>query len=81
LLSERRFLYASDITKKEISDLFSNVKFEFDIPGFITNEDLVYLIKNNYIIRKGQYLNGKTKMDASNYYCQCSDMRTLKKLT
>lgn len=49
----------------------------FDIPGFITNDDLKYLIKNKYIINRGDLLNGKTKMDANNYYCHIEDMHNI----
>ena len=32
------------------------------------------------IIKKGEFLNGRTKMDAENYYIQAGDMKDIKEL-
>lgn len=52
---------------------------EFDIPGFITLEDLKYVIKSNYFLSAGSYIN-KTKMDADNYYVQAGNFRKIDEL-
>ena len=53
--------------------------WHYDIVGYITLEDFIYLIKNNYVLKKGSFLNGKyTIMDADNYYIQSKDLRELK---
>ncbi|MCM1125793.1 MAG: hypothetical protein NC429_04920 [Lachnospiraceae bacterium] len=56
-------------------------EWKYNIAGYITNDDLKYIIENNYIIKKDQKI-GKykepykgTKMDADNYYVQASSMR------
>lgn len=49
----------------------------FDIPGYVTRNDLIYVINHNYLIPRGSMLNGSTRMDASNYYVQTGDMRNL----
>lgn len=49
----------------------------FDIPGYLTHDDLKYLINNKFIINRGDLLNGRTKMDAQNYYCHIADMRNI----
>jgi hypothetical protein len=51
----------------------------YDIVGYITNEDLQYIIKNNYLLGQGYYLNN-TKMDADNYYIQADDFRDISEL-
>ena len=32
------------------------------------------------IIKKGEFLNGRTKMDAENYYIQAGDMKDINEL-
>ena len=77
LLKKQSFLY-SDLADKSILHKFiSSAQWEFDIPGFITNKDLLFAINNKLIINKGEMLNGKTKMDASNYYIQAADMHSI----
>ena len=49
-------------------------KQEYDIPGFITINELKYIIANQHVINKEDMLNGKTRMDAKNYYCQAGDL-------
>jgi len=49
----------------------------YDIPGYITKEDLIFIINNNYILPKNSLLNGSVKMDAENYYVQSGDMREI----
>src|SRR5699024_1589018 len=42
------------------SSTLKNNKIFFDIPGYITHEDLVYIINNNFILKRGDFLQ-KTK--------------------
>ena len=80
ILRRERLFYSDDVEKELLWELFKNNTWEFDIPGFISNEELKYLIKEKFIIFRGDYLNGKTKMDATNYYCQAGDMHPIDKL-
>lgn len=57
------------------STTMKNNKIFFDIPGYITHEDLIYIINNNFILKRGDFLQ-KTKIDANNYYIQSGDLRT-----
>ena len=50
-------------------------KWEYEIAGFITSEDLKEIIKLRHEIPKGSLLNGKVVMDASNYYVQAACLR------
>ena len=77
LLRRNRLLFSDDINKDFLYNIIINEKWQFDIPGFITKFDLIDIIQNKYIIPKNALLNGKTKMDASNYYVQSGDMRSL----
>lgn len=67
--------------EKKLSYLIQ-YSWEYNIAGFITNDDLKYIIEKEYMIKKGQRI-GKykepyvgTKMDADNYYVQVSNMRS-----
>jgi len=82
IMKRHRILY-SDRLPKEMNlrkIIMENGPWEFDIAGFITHEDLVYLINSHFILPQNSYLNGKTRMDAENYYVQSGDMREPTKL-
>lgn len=42
-----------------------------------TKDDLKFLIKNKYILPQKAMLNGKTPMDADNYYVQAGCLRPM----
>ena len=58
----------------------NNDRWEFDIPGFITNQDLKEVIKQKLILPKSSLLNGKVRMDAENYYIQSGELRKIDEL-
>ena len=70
-------LYLDTQSKEILNELFESQKWEYDIPGYITKDELKYAISNRHIINRGEMLNGKTKMDATNYYIQAGDMRNI----
>lgn len=80
LLKELKALYSNDIDKEKLKSKIINNKWEYDIPGYITKNDLIDVISNNNVINKGDMLNGRTKMDADNYYVQSGDMRPILEL-
>lgn len=80
LLKKNRMLYSKVIDKREICEILIKEKWQYDIPGFISKNELLYAIKNNFIIKQNQYLNRKTKIDADNYYIQTVDMHDLSNL-
>lgn len=57
-------------------EMYIASKITCEVTGYITNKDLKNLIEHDFIIKKGSYLNGKTKMDADNYYIPAKDMKT-----
>lgn len=80
LLKRMKALYSNEVEKDKLIKEIRTKEWEYDIPGFITREDLMYAIRNNYIINQGDMLNGKTKMDAENYYVQAGDMYSIDEL-
>ncbi|MFA6308645.1 MAG: hypothetical protein WC677_02720 [Clostridia bacterium] len=77
LLRRNRMLYSQTENKETLESLIYNELWEYDIPGFVTKEELNFAITNNHIIRQGQKLNGKISMDAENYYIQSGDMDSI----
>ncbi|NME66840.1 hypothetical protein [Flammeovirga aprica] len=78
LLKTKKWLYKSYLNKSDLYSLICSKQWFSDIPGFVTHQDLVECIRRKNIIYKGSFLNtSNTKMDASNYYIQAGDLRTL----
>lgn len=77
MLKSKRMYYCDYIDKDELWNMIKGLDFSFDIPGYITKEDLIYLINNKFIIKQGEMLNGSTRMDAENYYCQVGNLRNV----
>lgn len=77
LLKSKKLLLADLIDKKELKSIVLSQEWEYNFVGYITNNDLKYIINNRYILPKGALLNGKTPMDAENYYVQSVCMRQI----
>ena len=77
VMRRNRFLYSDSINEAILKQIIMAESWMFDIPGYATREDLIQIINENYILPRGSMLNGKTRMDASNYYIQSGDMRNL----
>ncbi|SHH50785.1 hypothetical protein [Flavobacterium johnsoniae] len=52
----------------------------YDIPGCCSVKTIRHIIKNQYVIPKNALLNGKTKMDAENYYIQSGNLHNAARL-
>ena len=77
IMKHERLLYQNECDKESLHKIILNKKWSYDIPGFITHDELEYIIKNNYIIEKNAILGIKTKMDAENYYIQAGEMHSI----
>lgn len=75
LMSTNRLLYSNEIAKEQLYSIISQENWEYDIAGYITTEELKYIIENNFILPQKAMLNGKIPMDAENYYVQSGDMK------
>lgn len=76
-MKRNRLYYSQMCDKTKLWNKFKSNSWAFDIPGYLTHDDLKYLINNKFIINRGDLLNGRTKMDAQNYYCHIADMRNI----
>lgn len=81
LMKKNRLLYSNECNLDTLKSIILNESWQYDIPGFITRSDLLHIICNSFILPQGSLLNGKTKMDAENYYIQAGDMRDIENLT
>ena len=70
-------LYAQSIDRSRLKDILIGEEWTYDCPGYISYDELCFIIKNNYIIKKGILLNGKMPMDAENYYVQAGSLNDL----
>ena len=52
----------------------SRMNWELDLPGFAPLDLLKQAIQDKHIIARGEYLNGRTRMDATNIYIQSGDL-------
>ncbi len=79
IMKNNKIFFLNNIEKDQLWNSFENIDWIYDVPRYITYEELVYIINNDYIIFKNDLLNGKTLMDADNYYCHLCDMHPLKR--
>lgn len=56
------------------------VEFAFQVVGHVTRSDLGTAVRKGHVIPRGALLNGRTRMDAPNYYVQACDFRPLETL-
>lgn len=77
ILKRSRMLYADSAEYTALKNIVCSEKWEYDIPGFVTLEELKYIIRNGFIIPQNAMLNAKTRMDAENYYVQSGDMHDI----
>lgn len=77
LLRKNRILYSDYVDKNTLRSILLNEIWKYDIPGFISKNDLIDVIRFKHIIYRGNKLNGNTTMDATNYYIQAGDMRPI----
>lgn len=80
LLKQQRLLYANQIDRKYLRNLCCSQKWEYDYAGYITHDELIHIIANEYILPKNSMLNGKTAMDAENYYVHAADLHDIESL-
>ena len=80
LLRKQRWLYSEEMDRGTLWEEISRYTWTYDYAGYISLEDLKYLIRNRFIIAKGAVLNGGTRIDADNYYVQAGDMPSAEEL-
>lgn len=74
IMKRKRWLYSDNVPYNELFDVILNEKWECNVAGFISHDELVSIINYGYILPQHAMLNGKIQMDAENYYIQLGDM-------
>lgn len=80
ILRELKLGGKTKVSFMELQSHLLPLEWEYDIPGYITNADLVYVINKGFVIPKGALLNHSVRMDAENYYIQAGDLRPVSAL-
>jgi hypothetical protein len=80
LLKKMRILYSETSSKKVLEKEILSKKWKYDVPGYLTRNELKYIINNGFLIKQGEKLNGKTKMDADNYYVQAGNLNKIENI-
>jgi hypothetical protein len=70
----------SESRYESLLEMMLTHKWEYEITGYITSEDLKEIMHLGHEIPKGSLLNGKVVMDATNYYIQAADLRNAEDL-
>ena len=77
LLKSRRLLYSNDVDKSVLEKLICSQTWTYNFAGYITHAELLQIIKSRQVLPRRALLNGKTIMDAENYYVQIGDLHPL----
>ena len=73
-------LFKTNVNKDELKNEIDKQDWTYDIPGCCSLKTLKHIIANDYVLPQNAMLNGKTKMDAENYYIQTGSLRNVDRL-
>lgn len=80
LLKSNHCFYSDKAGYDYLKNIILSCKWEYNTAGYVTLDEIIYIIENKMIIPKGGMLNGTTKMDAENYYIQLGDLHSIDEL-
>ncbi|OCA86020.1 hypothetical protein A8F94_14345 [Bacillus sp. FJAT-27225] len=83
ILLKNRLYFNNTASEEKLKGLISEYEYTFDIPGYMSRRTLIEMIRRNYFIPKGAYLNKiykKNLIDANNYYIQTGNLKNIKGL-
>lgn len=80
LLKNRHLFYSDHIKRHVLNDIILNEDWAYDIAGCCSIKTIEFIIKNNYFLPQNSMLNGKTRMDADNYYIQSGKLFCINKM-
>lgn len=70
-----RKLFKEGSSLDDIKSLCENVRWEYEITGFVTKKDLIYAMENGYVIPRGKMMNGVIKANEDLIYFQAGDLK------
>lgn len=77
LMKNAGVFQTNEVSYEWLRDSVCSQKWDYDYAGYISLNELKYIISNKYVLPKGALLNDKIEMDASNYYIQAGDMHKI----
>ncbi|MCK6208354.1 hypothetical protein KZX50_23250 [Bacillus infantis] len=80
ILRGNRLYFNDTCDRNTLKELILAQEFTYDIPGYMTRNNLVQLIERDYFIPQGAYLNRmgrNNRMDADNYYMQAGNLHLI----
>jgi hypothetical protein len=80
LLREHHLLHCKHVNEQQLYSICCTRNWEYHYAGFITKDELIQIIRERYVLPKKSLLNGKTRMDAENYYVQAIDLHKITEL-
>lgn len=81
IMKQNRWLYSDNITENYLLNAIYEKDWSINIAGFITHEEFVNeVVREEFILPQNSMLNGRTQMDAENYYVQSGDMHVIEQL-
>ncbi len=75
ILKKHKLFYSDSIDKEVLKKLINDQKWFYDFGGICSLKTIKHIIKKTYYIPQNGLLNGTIKMDASNYYIQCGNLK------
>ena len=63
-----------------LKEIIMKTVWSYDFPGFIYQSEVIKLIREERIIPKSSLLNGRTRMQAENFYFQAGNMHNMNEL-
>jgi len=80
LFRQNRWMYSDQVDRASIERVINAQAWSFDIPGWISHQEFVSVIRNRQVLPQNALLNGKIPMDAENFYVQSGDMHDIREL-
>lgn len=80
IMKSHRWYFLDELDRHSLLRAIVSEKWVYDFVGYITREQLKYIIREKHIIFQGEKLNGTVPMDADNYYVQAGDMLSAEEL-
>ena len=78
MMKENRWLYSDDLDYGILKDAILSQDWEANLVGYISREEFVTeVIDKCQILPQNSMLNGRTRMDAENYYVQAGDLHPM----
>jgi len=80
IMKANKLLYVDIVDKEKLREVIFNELWSYDVPGYISNNELKILIGKQQIIPQNALLNGKITMDAENYYEETGNLNDCREL-